>query len=101
MGLAPQPDKEINESIEELKEQVLEDQPQGADDRESWLEVGEEVEVIWTDAEDEPHKTVGRFQGISVPEEGGPVRFVLSCDGDEVSLYSEDVVGMTKLRVSR
>ena len=89
----------MNES-QEPKEQVLEDQPQVDDDLESWLEVGEEVEVIWTDAEDEPHKTVGRFQGISLPEEGGPVRFVLNCDGDEVSLYSEDIVGMTKQRVS-
>ena len=86
--------------FQEPKEQVLEDPLQVVADLESWLEAGEEVAVIWTDAEDEPHRTVGRFQGISVPEEGGPVRFVLNCDGDEVSLYSEDIVGMTKQRVS-
>jgi hypothetical protein len=84
--------------FQELKNQVLEDQPQVVDDSGSWLEAGEEVEVIWTDANDKPYRTVGRFQGISVPEEGGPVQFVLNCDGDEVGLYSENVVGLTKQR---
>ena len=88
----------MNES-QEPKEQVLADQPQVVADLESWLEAGEEVAVIWTDAEDESHRTVGRFQGISVPEEAVQSRFVLNRDGDEVGLYSEDVVGMTKLRV--
>ncbi len=80
----------------ELKEQVLADQSEVVDDPESWLGTQEEVEVLWTDAEGKPHLAVGQFQGIAVPNDGGPIRFVLKNDDDEISLYSEDVVGMTK-----
>ena len=80
----------------ELKEQVLTDQSEVVDDPESWLEAEEEVEVLWTDADGKPHLAVGQFQGIAVPNEGGPIRFVLKDGTDEINLDPEDIVGMTK-----
>lgn len=75
-------------------EQVHDEQPQFA---EGWLELDEEVEVIWTDADGKPHKTVGRYQGIVVPDQGGPSWFVVKSGEDEISILLEDIAGMTRL----
>jgi hypothetical protein len=81
---------------QEVRERLLADQSQVVDDPESWLQLDEEVEVVWTDAQGKPHLAVGQFQGIAVPHEGGPIRFVLKNGDEDISLDPEDVVGMTK-----
>jgi hypothetical protein len=63
----------------------------------SWLDFDDEVEVIWTDAKGEPHRTVGHYQGVAVPDQGGPSSFVVIDDDDEVHIYLGDIAGMTRL----
>jgi hypothetical protein len=62
-----------------------------------WLDPGDQVEVLWTDADDKPQLAVGRLKGVEVPAEGGPSYLVLEDDGAEVALHTKDVVGVTVL----
>jgi hypothetical protein len=64
---------------------------------ESWLELDEDVEVIWTDGDGKAHKTVGSYQGIVVPNQGGPSWFVVKSGDEETSLRLQDMAGMTRL----
>jgi hypothetical protein len=95
-GFAPQPQRRTL-----MSRQVPVNQPPAGNSPVSWLEFDEEVEVLWTDAEGEPQLAVGRFQGIAVPDGGGPIRFILRNGNDEISVHAEDVVGMTKQGGSR
>jgi hypothetical protein len=82
----------------ELRAEVLDSDPQHGQSEIRWLEPGDEVEVLWTDAQDKPHVAIGELQGTRVPAEGGPSYIVLDSNGIEVELHTEDVVGITPLR---
>jgi hypothetical protein len=62
-----------------------------------WVDPGEDVEVLWTDDDGKPHRAIGRFEGLAIPDldGGGPVDFIVDGDDGEVSVFAGDVVGIT------
>ena len=62
-----------------------------------WVDPGEDVEVLWTDADGKPHLAVGRFEGLAIPDRpiGGPVEFIVDGDDGAVRVNAEDVAGIT------
>jgi hypothetical protein len=81
---------------EELEEQLLRDQSEASDRQESWLEIGKEVEVIATNADGAPYRLVGRFEGVRVPNGGGPIRLVVKDGNEEISVDPGEIGGVTK-----
>ena len=62
-----------------------------------WVNPGDRVEVLWTDANDKPYLAKGELKGLRIPSgpEGGPIDLVVSTDNGETALSLEDVVGIT------
>lgn len=63
---------------------------------ERWLEYEDNVAVYWRDADGQPHKAVGQFHGIAVPNGGGPSWVVLKNGDQEINIYLDDIAGVTK-----
>jgi hypothetical protein len=65
-----------------------------------WVAPGEEMDVLWTDDQDTPHRIRGRVKGIafSAGAEGGPTVIIIGTASGDESVYTEDVVGMTPAR---
>lgn len=84
---------------DQFKELVLnEPTPKQERPKNRWLDYDEVVEVLWLDAQGEPHLTKGEYVGLEIPTalKGGPVKFVIEePNGKVVRHTAQHVVGIT------
>ena len=83
--------------FDEIRAKVPGIQPKSSQRKARWLKPGEPVEVLWTDAADNPHVAKGRFKGLRIPDtrDGGPVQFIVDGAHGDIDLDAERVVGIT------